>query len=156
MPIGFFVSSLTLFFLRLNSGEMDGFRFAPAFFSTELNAHYQHIWIYDTVGALLLGILLEKRWACKNLCLMGSLSAIGSTWSRLLPVIDVDQCNGCKKCETVCLVDIPIVDYVDRKDGLVTNSECTLCGRCVDVCNKDAMSVRFVWNRKKYMEGVRS
>ena len=154
MPIGFFASSLTFFFLRLNSGEVEGFRFSPAFFSTELNAHYQHIWMYDTIGALLLGILLEKRWACKNMCAMGSLSAIGSTWSRLLPVIDTNSCNGCKKCETVCLVNIPIFDYVERQDGLVTNSECILCGRCVDVCNKDALKIKFIWNRKRYRAGV--
>jgi len=148
MPIGFFASSLTFFFLRLNNGDIEGFRFEPAFFSTELNTHYQHIWLYDTVGALLLGILLEKRWACKNLCAMGSLSAIGSTWSRLLPVLDVNSCNQCKKCEKACLVDIPITDYLEKKNGLVSNSECTLCGRCVDVCNKQAISIRFVWNRK--------
>ena len=143
---------LTPAFFRLNSGEIEGFRFEPAFFTTELNAHYQHIWIYDTIGALLLGILLKKRWACKNLCAMGSLSAIGATWSRLLPVIDINECNSCKKCESVCLVNIPMVNYLERKGGLVTNSECTLCGRTVDGCNKDALSIRFVWNRKEFVK----
>lgn len=150
MPVIFFASSLTFFFLRLKNGEVEGIRFIPNFFGTDLNAHYQHVWIYDTVGVLLAGVLLEKRWMCKNLCFMGSLTAIGSTYSRLLPVIDVDSCNLCLKCETVCLVNIPIAGYSHSKNGLVTNSECILCGKCVDACNKNALSIRFVWNRKKW------
>ncbi len=152
MPVAFFGSSITFFFLRRESGAIEGLRFIPAFFSTELNTHYQHIWIYDTVGALLLGILLEKRWACRNLCFMGSLSSLGSTFARLLPVIDTNHCNRCNKCETVCLVNIPITDYLERKQGLVTHSECTICGRCVDACHRDAIKIRFVWNRDKYLQ----
>ncbi len=155
MPIGFLASSLTMFAIRLKNGEVESIQFIPNFFGTEFNAHYQHIWMYATLGALLAGILLEKRWVCENLCFMGSLSAIGSTYSRLLPVIDVNQCNLCLKCETVCLVNIPITEYVKSGNGLVTNSECLLCGKYVDACNKNALSIKFVWNRKKYCQNLK-
>jgi ferredoxin len=46
---------------------------------------------------------------------------------------------------------IPVADYVDRKQGLVTNSECIQCGRCVDACKRDALKFRFVWNRRRYL-----
>lgn len=154
MTVAFFASSFTFFFIRYNSGQIGGIRLIPGFFSTELNAHYQHVWIYDTVGALLLGVLLEKRWACRNLCFMGALCSVGSTYARLIPVIDTQHCNQCKKCETVCLTSIPITGYLDQKKGLVTHAECTLCGRCVDACNRNAMAIRFVWNRSKYMRSV--
>ena len=150
MPVAFLASSITFFMIRKNGGEMDGFRFEPGFFSTELNTHYQHIWTYDTLGALILGLMLEKRWVCKNLCVMGSFTALGSTYSRLVPVIDTGACNHCLRCESVCLVNIPLRDYMEKGKGLVTSSECILCGRCEDACNKKAIKIRFVWNRKKH------
>ncbi len=152
MPVVFFALSITFFFIHLNNGTIEHIRFIPNFFGTDLNRHYQHVWFYDTFGAILLGILLEKRWACKNLCFMGSMCAIGAGYSRLLPVIDSNKCTICKKCETVCLVNIPITDYLTSKNGLVTNSECLLCGKCIDICNKNAITIKFVWNRKKYYQ----
>ena len=132
----FFATSITFHMLNIQDGKIEGFHLEPLFFTTELNTHYQHIWIYDTLGALFFGLLLEKRWICKNLFVMGSLSAIASTWSRLIPVIDSESCNLCKQCEKVCLV---------------TNSECIQCGRCVDACKRDALKFRFIWNRTKYL-----
>ena len=154
-PVFFLASSISFFFIRRHGGEISGFRFAPGFFSTELNSHYQHIWLYDTFGALILGLMLEKRWACKNLCVMGSFTAIGSTWSRLIPVINTERCNHCGRCESVCLANIPLREYIDKRKGLVTSSECILCGRCVDACNKEAIRIRFVWNRKRHREQVK-
>lgn len=152
LPISFFTSSLTFFFLHLNNGTVEQIQFIPNFFGTELNAHYQHIWFYDTFGALLLGVLLEKRWACKNLCFMGSMCAIGASYSRLVPVVDKSKCTLCKKCDNICLVNIPITNYVNANNGLVSNSECLVCGKCTDVCKTNAISLKFVWNRKKYLK----
>lgn len=149
-PIGFLTSSIIFLILNLNNGNVENIRFIPNFFGTELNTHYRYVWFYDAFGAILLGILLEKRWACKNLCFMGALCACGATYSRLLPVIDTNKCNKCKKCESICLVNIPITDYIEKKKGLVTNSECLLCGKCTEICNKKAITIKFVWNRRGF------
>jgi len=50
----------------------------------DFNLHYKYIWLYDTLGAVLLGLLLERRWACRNLCFMGALCASGASISRLI------------------------------------------------------------------------
>ncbi len=149
--IGFFASSLIFFFIRFESGIIPGIRFDPWFLDMDFNAHYKHVWLYNICGAILAGLLLERRWLCRNICFMGALCASGASFSRLIPVVDTQKCNLCGKCETDCLVRIPIMDYVTNNSGLVTSSECLICGKCVESCNVNALKIRFVWNRSKYI-----
>ena len=150
MISGFFISAFIFFFIRLDSGKISGIQFDPWFLNMDFNLHYKQVWFYDIAGAVLLGLLLERRWACRKICFMGALCASGATVSRLLPVVDQQKCNLCGKCERDCLVRIPIKDYIINNRGLVTNSECLICGKCTEVCDKNAISIKFVWNRKKY------
>jgi polyferredoxin len=148
----FFITSFIFLFIRLDSGTITGLKFEPWFLNMDFNLHYKHIWLYDTVGAVLLGLLLERRWACRNICFMGALCASGASISRLIPVVDSQLCNLCGKCETDCLVRIPIKDYVINNYGLVTNSECLICGKCLLSCKPKALKIKFIWNRKKYIQ----
>jgi len=148
----FFITAFVFFFIRLDAGKLHGFSIDPWFLDMDFNNHYKHIWIYDTFGAVLLGFLLERRWICKNLCFMGALCATGASYSRLIPVVSTSKCNNCGKCEEECLVRIPIKDYIANSKGLVTSSECLLCGKCVESCNRNALKIKFVWNRRKYLE----
>ena len=148
----FFTTAFVFFFIRLDSGTISGFKFEPWFLNMDFNLHYKYIWLYDTLGAVLLGLLLERRWVCRNLCFMGALCAPGASISRLIPVIESEKCNLCGKCETDCLVRIPIRDYVTNNNGLVTNSECLICGKCIESCRPKALKLKFIWNRKRYIQ----
>lgn len=148
----FFATAFFFFFIKLDSGKILGFTFDPWFLNMDFNSHYKHVWIYDIVAALVFGLLLERRWVCRNLCFMGALCATGASYSRLIPVVDKTACNTCGKCEEDCLVRIPITDYINNSNGLVTSSECLLCGKCVESCKKNAINIKFVWNRKKYLQ----
>jgi ferredoxin-type protein NapH len=152
--VAFFSSAITFFFIHLKTGKIGGIQFDPMFLDMDLNAHYKHVWLYDTVGAVIMGILLERRWLCRNVCFMGAICAAGASYSRLIPVIDPGKCNLCGKCEQDCLVRIPMVDYVKENHGLITSSECILCGKCIESCNKDAIKIQFVWNRRKYISNL--
>jgi polyferredoxin len=148
----FFTTAFIFFFIRLDSGMISGIKFEPWFLNMDFNIHYKHIWLYDTLGAVLLGLLLERRWACRNLCFMGALCATGASISRLIPVVDFEKCNLCGKCETDCLIRIPIRNYVTHNNGLVTNSECLICGKCIESCKPKALKLKFIWNRNKYIQ----
>ena len=102
-----------------------------------------------------MGLFFDKRWACKNLCMMGVLCSAGAKYSRLIPVADTKSCTLCGKCEKECIVGIPIVDYIKNNNGLITNSECINCGKCVEACRTDTMKLKFVWNRKNYNKPCR-
>ncbi|NOU19524.1 MAG: 4Fe-4S binding protein [Bacteroidales bacterium] len=148
----FFTTAFIFFFVRLDFGTITGFKFDLWFLDMDFNLHYKQVWLYDTLGAVLMGLLLERRWVCRNLCFMGALCASGASISRLIPVVDSQKCNLCGKCENDCLVRIPIKHYVANNNGLVTNSECLLCGKCIESCKYKAMKIKFIWNRKKYIQ----
>lgn len=150
--VAFFATSLSFFFFNLKSGVINHAQFNLWFLNMDFNEHYKQIWLYDCTGAILFGFSLDKRWMCRNLCVMGSLCAAGTTFSRLIPVVDTDKCNLCRKCERDCLVKLPITEYVAENGGLVTNSECVVCGKCVESCYRKAVSIKFVWNRRKYRQ----
>ncbi len=146
----FFASALTFYFLNKQNGLTHNFKLIPGYLELKFDKHYQLVWLIDISTALLFGLLLERRWACKNLCIMGSLYSAGANYSRLLPVVDTSKCTLCGKCERDCLVRLPMLDYIKENKGLITNSECILCGKCIDVCKSNAIKFKFVWNREKY------
>jgi polyferredoxin len=154
LVLAFFATALAFFFLNLKSGIITHLQFNLGFFSMNFDDHYKLIWLYDSAGAVLFGFLLDKRWMCRNLCFMGTLCAAGATFSRLIPVVDTEKCNFCGKCDRDCLVKIQITQYVTKNNGLVTNSECLVCGKCIESCYRKAVSIRFIWNRKKYRRNV--
>jgi len=149
--VPFFISAFTLYFLNKERGVTHGFAIDPNFLKLSFNDHYKVVWLADVSFATIMALFLDKRWACKNLCMMGALCSAGAIYSRLIPVVDTNKCTLCGKCEKECLVGIPIVEYIKNNKGLITNPECLNCGKCIDVCKKDTITLKFVWNRKKYI-----
>jgi Polyferredoxin len=154
--IPFFISAFSFYYLNSERGITHDFAVIPAFLKLDFNMHYKIVWMTDTLSAIIVGLFLDKRWACKNLCVMGTLYSRGANYSRLISVVDTNKCTLCRKCEKECLLGIPIVDYIKNNEGLVTNSECILCGKCVEVCKSDAMKLKFVWDREKYKNRIKN
>ncbi len=148
--VPFFMTAILFYFLNKEQNLTHNFEINLLYLKPNFDFHYQKVWMIDIGAALIFGLLLERRWVCKNLCFMGALCAAGANYSRLIPVIDKDKCTRCGKCEKDCLVRLPMLDYIENNKGLITNSECILCGKCIDVCKFNAIKLRFVWNRKKY------
>ena len=148
--LGFLGSASVFFLINQKSGLISGWRFDPYWLSSVFNEHYKHIWLYDTLGALFVSLLMHKRWACR-VCPMGSLCAAGANYSRLLPVVDASSCTSCGKCERECPIQVPILALTKQNRGLILDADCLLCGKCKAVCPKDAVELRFVWNRKKHL-----
>jgi polyferredoxin len=146
----FFLSAFAFYFLNKEQGLAHNFEINPGFLPLNMDMHYKIVWMGDISFAVLLALFLDKRWGCKHLCMMGALCAAGAHYSRLLSVVDTGKCTQCSRCEKECLAGLPILDYIKNNKGLITNSECILCGKCVEVCKPNAVSIKFVWNRKKY------
>lgn len=149
--LGMFGSAFIFYFLNKGKGITHNFSIDFGFLPLLFDNHYKLVWGIDVCLAMVIALLLNKRWACKNMCPIGALCAVGSKHSRLLAVVSTDKCTYCRKCEKECLNNIPIVEYVKNNEGLIMDSECIMCGKCMATCKFDAINYKFIWNRKKYI-----
>ncbi|MDP6523581.1 MAG: 4Fe-4S binding protein [Kiritimatiellia bacterium] len=85
------------------------------------------------VGILLLCelVLCERLW-CKCLCPGGGLLAWLGSARRLRVRQDQDLCTSCGACDVACPYDL-------APSHSSLGGECDNCGRCIEVCNDDAL-----------------
>ena len=75
---------------------------------------------------------------CPNNCVkpeLNDLSVIGQRY----PVVDLEKCKGCKKCQVEAACPIKVAKVVDGKVVIDPNA-CNHCGRCKGKCLFDAIS----------------
>ncbi len=102
---------------------------------------------------LALEIVYSRRAWCKYVCPVGTTyNMLG--WVSLTKVQwDMDKCDHCGACLDACFEEHvlefikPKHDKERAKNGVtkqvVLNGDCTLCGRCFDVCHTDAYNYEF-------------
>jgi polyferredoxin len=100
-----------------------------------------------TIGALILVVPLTaifgKFASCKYICWAVPFMVIGTkirdyfhlTGLRLES--DNLKCNNCKVCTTKCPMNIDVMENV--KNGQMANSECILCGNCIEHCKQNVI-----------------
>ena len=93
-------------------------------------------------------VFFSRRAWCSYICpigttygMIGKISAMRIEWN--------DNCDSCMVCHDVCfepqVLEITKAKYkkqIDEKvikTAYITGADCTLCGRCVDVCHEDAL-----------------
>jgi ferredoxin-type protein NapH len=93
-------------------------------------------------------VFFSRRAWCSYVCpigttygMIGKISAMRIEWN--------DSCDSCMVCHDVCfeshVLEITKAKYkkqIDEKgikSEYITGADCTLCGRCVDVCHVDAL-----------------
>jgi ferredoxin-type protein NapH len=94
-----------------------------------------------TVAVFLFDLLVAPRGWCGHLCPVGAAYAlIGSHSALRVSAAHASRCNDCADCYAVCPEPQVIVIPLKGKDGaspVITDRECTNCGRCIDVCGPD-------------------
>lgn len=100
----------------------------------------------------LIEVFFARRAWCTYLCpigttygYIGKVSATRIQWN--------DNCDHCMVCHDVCfenqVLDLTRAKYDEQRkekgitQQYVTGADCTLCGRCVDVCHADALKFDF-------------
>jgi len=97
-------------------------------------------------------VFFSRRAWCTYICpigttygMIGKVSALRIEWN--------DNCDSCMVCHDVCFVPQVLeitkakykkqIDEKEIKTQYITGADCTLCGRCVDVCHADALNFDF-------------
>ncbi len=93
-------------------------------------------------GVFLFDLLVTKRGWCSHLCPMGATYSLIGKFSPLRVRADKrEACNDCMECFVVCpesQVIKPALKGEAKGIGpVIMSSECTNCGRCIDICSKE-------------------
>lgn len=118
---------------------------------------YYGISISDVQSAIMFIIILAafsvfalaagKRAGCHTVCWMAPFMIVGrkirnaANWPSLQLQADQEKCINCKKCNRNCSMSLDVNAMVQQKS--MENSECILCGACVDSCPKGVIKYAF-------------
>jgi ferredoxin-type protein NapH len=98
-------------------------------------------------------LLVAPRGWCGHVCPMGAAYALIGTRSLLrVSAAHASRCNDCADCYAVCPEPQVIVPALKGKGGagpVITDSHCTNCGRCIDVCAPDVFRFTHRFDRRR-------
>lgn len=99
-------------------------------------------------GLVVLGaiVVAELFWGhrvwCRSLCPLGGMYEALGRVGFVSVKMDSDRCIHCDKCRTACICDPDILDGVlDGGRRRVEAGDCMLCGKCIDICPTEALSL---------------
>ncbi len=132
-----------------------GYKYLDFFFQTthglSIGNFYSLLTYFFVLFILIVlpAFLVGKRAFCHQLCWMAPFMIIGRKtrnifrWGSLQLVAKPASCKHCHSCTDNCPMSLPVEDMVNHQK--MENSECILCGTCVDGCAREA--IKFEWGK---------
>lgn len=107
------------------------------------------LFTYLAILALIVipAFLVGRKSFCHHICWMAPFMILGRRFRNLLrlPSLQLisipDHCVSCHTCANECPMSLPVVEMV--KENKMENSECILCGTCIDGCKSKAIVFDF-------------
>lgn len=108
----------------------------------------KYIIYYIVVGTIFaLSLFAGRRAFCHYGCWMAPFMIIGRKIRNTLntPALrlraNTTECRQCEQCTRGCPMSLPVHEMVKR--GAMENSECILCGTCIDHCPHQVITYTF-------------
>lgn len=93
------------------------------------------------VAAIFLFDMAVVRYGwCGHLCPVGAFYALVSRFSAVKVLHNADNCTNCGKCFKVCH-EAQVLDIINLESGIIKSPECTICLRCVEICDDNALEL---------------
>jgi ferredoxin-type protein NapH len=109
---------------------------------------FAYVIYYGVVGLFLaLPLIVGRRAGCHTFCWMAPFMILGRKirnlfgWPSLRLQASASSCSNCKTCTTNCPMSLDVNGMVQKE--AMENSECILCGSCVDGCPTKSIKYRF-------------
>jgi ferredoxin-type protein NapH len=90
------------------------------------------------VAIFLFDLFIVKNGWCGHICPLGGMHSLIGKNSVIRVKHNSDNCTLCMKCKEVC-PEVQVLGMIGKRSEFVSLKECTNCGRCVDVCDDDAL-----------------
>ena len=91
--------------------------------------------------------IIGKRSFCHHFCWMALFMIVGRKirnyfkWDALKLKANPEACKKCHTCSEHCPMSLPVEEMVSQ--NRMENTECILCGTCVDGCKQGAITYDF-------------
>jgi len=129
-----------------------GYKKIDYFFHLEYGISVNNVYMYIPFYSVLIifflnSVIFGKRANCHYICWMSPFMIIGRfisnkfNFNALRLKADVTKCKECKLCNKTCPMSLDVLTMV--KNCNMENTECILCGNCVDICSKNAINFYF-------------
>ena len=90
------------------------------------------------VAIFIFDLFVVKNGWCGHICPLGGVHSIIGKYSLIRVTHTSENCTLCMKCKEVC-PEVQVLGMIGKRSEDVSKGECTNCGRCVDVCDDDAL-----------------
>ena len=102
-------------------------------------------------GIFLFDLFVMKRGWCGHLCPVGAFYSMLGRWSLVrVSATKREACNNCLDCFVACpeqqVIRMPLKGAAKGVGPMILDSNCTNCGRCIDVCSKEVFSFGLHFN----------
>lgn len=82
-------------------------------------------------------LVLKHGW-CGYLCPLGAFYSLIGRYNSIKVKHIKENCTDCNDCKVVC-PEVQVLGIIGKEDGFISLGECTNCGRCIDVCEVNAL-----------------
>ena len=129
------------------AGELAFRGYCPAYVLVSRHGADITWWAYVLTGTIVAASLVIVvpfcRWFCPFAAVLNPFSRFALTRIKRDPT----ACSGCRRCDRVCPMAIPVADVAQ-----VTAARCTACLRCVDACPQQSAGA-LAWGPPRLVGG---
>jgi ferredoxin-type protein NapH len=91
------------------------------------------------LSIFLFDLFAVKNGWCGHICPLGGFYSSIAKISLLRVKHDQQNCTLCMKCKEIC-PEKQVLSLIGKESGDIVSGECLNCGRCIEVCEDDALS----------------